>query len=403
MAHEIEPDAQAAPSPGRDAAFLFFFTAPAMLACAGLTLLYYGERALLDSWSPITMGLTHFVTLGFVSMTGIGAFYRLAPRQLDRPPFALSGAVFAHVGFTIGVVALCVGLAGVAVTPVFVAIGALFPALAVFFWPAIARLRGTRSPHPRASWRLAIGAFLAVTVLGIWVAHGHGGMDFPGPRSLWIQLHLSIALFGWVGALAIACLAARLERANRAPGDLPAGWFRLGFAGIVLPLIVLSLDYASALRVEASTARLIALAVAAPVAFASAILAPRWAFSALARSGMPRDETRLWRVAFAFGPITLAAAAFALWRDDASSRVVFGWVAVFGWAGLVAHAVLRSLAAPRVAVRVTLALHGLTLVAGVWATLQASAALTQIAGALVIALAASLVPRGTNASTPSTP
>ncbi len=383
----------AAPS---DPAAPFFYTAPAAVACAGGVLLVHGERALLDSWSPVTMGLTHFATLGFVTMTGIGAFYRLAPSQLDQPAPGRWLALLTWLGFTIGIGSLCIGLTGGFVAPVFVAIGALFPALATFFLPAIRLLRRTRG-HPAAGpWWLAVGAFFAVAALGIWVAHGHGGMAFPGPRSLWVQLHLSIALFGWVGAVATASLQARLTDCSATAPPLLRGWSMLGGVGVVLCVLVLAVDYVGAFDVSPNTARTVGLLAAAPAAFATAIVSTKWGFAGLALAppnAVARDEALLWRVAFALGPVTLVCAGLAIAVDDATSRVMFGWIAVWGWAGAVTLAMLYSLAPLRLPASTILGLHATTLALGLVATAAGSNALALATGVALVALAAALIPR----------
>jgi hypothetical protein len=359
-------------------------------------LLVHGERALLDSWSPITMGLTHFATLGFISMTGIGAFYRLAPAELDQPAPGHRLALFAWIGFTLGVAALCVGLTQGLVVPVFVAIGALFPALAAFLLPAIRVIRSVRG-HPAAGpWRLAIGSFFAVSALGVWVAHGHGGMEFPGPRSLWIQLHLSIALFGWVGAVATACLRARLADCGVDVPQLVPFWSTLGGGSVLLCMLVLAVNYVGALDATSETARVVGLIAAAPAAFATAIASAKWGFAGLAcepRDAIPRDEALLWRLAFALGPVTLVCAGLAIAIDDAMSRVMFGWIAIWGWAGTVGLATLFSLAPPRMPGGPILGLHALCLALGLGATAMRSNALALATGVALIALAAMLIPR----------
>jgi len=229
-------------------------------------------------------------------------------------------------------------------------------------------------------------------VLGIWVAHGHGGMEFPGPRSLWIQLHLSIALFGWVGAGATAVFASQVEATGCDADDLPRLWSRLATWGVVLPSSILAADYVGAFDVSAETARRSGLLAAAPAAFATALWSTRWAWRQLERAPLAQPDRWLWRAAFAFAPLTLAAAALALWRDDAMSRVLFGWVAIWGWAGLVAHATLRSLAPPRWAAGPLIGLHLLTLAGGLLATASRSTACALATGIGLIVLALALWP-----------
>ena len=83
----------------------FFVTAPIAVAGAGGMLVGFAERLLSNNWSPLTVGLTHFATLGFLSMTLMGSFYLLVPAQLGKRVKAPRLPLFVYVLFTIAVCA----------------------------------------------------------------------------------------------------------------------------------------------------------------------------------------------------------------------------------------------------------------------------------------------------------
>ena len=57
----------------------FFLTAPWFGMLAALLLLFSGPGLWSSSWNPALIGLTHLVTLGFVTMTMLGALFQLLP------------------------------------------------------------------------------------------------------------------------------------------------------------------------------------------------------------------------------------------------------------------------------------------------------------------------------------
>ncbi len=75
-AAEPGEDRQGSP---RIASLPFFYTAPVAMMIAGGLLANWGALALTTPWSSLTLALTHVLTLGFLTMTGLGGFYALAP------------------------------------------------------------------------------------------------------------------------------------------------------------------------------------------------------------------------------------------------------------------------------------------------------------------------------------
>ena len=384
----------------RNAVLPFLLSAPVAIACAGGVLLAKGEAPLVNNWSTLTMALTHIGTLGFLTMLMLAAFYVYAPGILGKRIKAPRLALLVYCLFAPGVIALCLGLGGVAVMPVFVAIGTLFPGLIAFFWPAIAALRGTRAVPFATPLRLAVGSFFAAATIGIWVAHGHGGMKFPGPRGLWLQLHLSIALLGWIGGMATACFGV-ISRAQHEPGQgtrsiAERWWGHLTLVGISASCLVLTFQYFGLTEPSPANTTLVGAIAAFPAAVAGFWLQPFVGLKRLRDRSRPVMDAQFWRGAFVIAPIASFAGLVAMVQPEPHWRIAFGWIALWGWAGLIAHAVMRDLSRRLLGgnanressgLDLSYALHVLTLLLGLMAIEWASAPLARVTGACLIVLA----------------
>jgi hypothetical protein len=200
--------------------------------------------------------------------------------------------------------------------------------------------------------RLALLYFFSTAVLGIWMAHGFSGMRFPGSRMLWSQVHLSVALLGWVGGLILAV------------------WF-------LHPTVCLrNLAGRKRKRVD-------------------------WSL-------------RFWQLGLATAPMVGAAAIAAYFLTDPRWDLLFGWLALLGWAGTIVHGMLTRIVpflvwlhrfAPRIGeIRVPsvkkilpealarrgFALHAITLYLGVAAILSGVDWLARLTGLLMAVTALAL-------------
>jgi len=56
------------------------------------------------------------------------------------------------------------------------------------------------------------------------------------------------------------------------------------------------------------------------------------------------DESLLfWRAGLVLAPVVLFAATAAIWFDDPRLPILFGWLAIWGWAGLIVHGMLTRI------------------------------------------------------------
>ena len=66
-------------APPEDIPFRYLLTGPAFGILAGILLSVYGERIFITAWSLDTVALVHMITLGWLTLIMIGAFYQMVP------------------------------------------------------------------------------------------------------------------------------------------------------------------------------------------------------------------------------------------------------------------------------------------------------------------------------------
>ncbi len=191
--------------PVRKATLPFFYTAPLALVLAGALLLDWGLLALSTPWSSYTLALTHVFTLGFLTMSCLGLVYLLLAVLGSTPTVPVWVSHTVYWLLLAGAAGLIWGSAWSKAAPVSFAISSVGAMAVLFLWHASRSLR--RAPvegMTRRGVALALWGFFGLAFLGIWIAHGHANMRFPGPRALWTQAHMMVGLLAWVGALVIA-------------------------------------------------------------------------------------------------------------------------------------------------------------------------------------------------------
>jgi len=382
----------------------FLYTAPVALMVAGGLLWSWGSLALSTPWSSFTLSLTHTVTLGFLTMTALGAFYALASREgvegIARP--RLSHLVYYCL--LLAALGLVWGTAQSQSTPVFIAIAGAGVAVVTFiFQAALALRRSVGGGAAIRGLRLALWGFSLAVFLGVWLAHGHGGMRFPGLRSLWMQVHLCIALVGWLGgilvALSLVALPANFDAPvlEKKPLD---GVLGLTAVGIFVPFALLLYGYFFVPTQSQGWIEPWALGALVPAMVAIWLIHPGLCLSSLA-AGAGGPGLRHWQLGLALGPVVFFVGIAAWFWSEVQLGMLFGWLAVLGWAGTLFSGLLVSTvpwliaqpdssSAPADSLAwlsrgsgVALALHGAAVVAGALGILIRSDSLCRLAGGLV--------------------
>ncbi|MCP4007688.1 MAG: hypothetical protein GY725_26195 [bacterium] len=395
----------------------FFLTAPVAIAAAGVLVAGVGREIFLSPWASETLALVHLGTLGFLSIVMMGALYQITPVVAGASVPRVGLAHVVHASFVVALGLLVFGLYAHRSWAVFDAIAVLTPALLMFIVPVARALR--RAPARTATvsgMRLALYSLILAAFLGLWMAHGHSAMRFPGPRPLWIQVHLGVALLGWVGGLISAVSWQVVPMFYLAPpiGHRVQRGILLGVAaGVLLPVVILVLDYFG-LRGHGWSApdRLAALG-SLPAMVSVWCVQPALTWAGLGKRRRRRVDGSLlfWKLGLIMAPLTAIAAVAAYQLLDPRWDLLFGWLAIWGWAGAIVHGMLCRIVPflvwfhrfsplvglapvpslrkllPETTIRIGFALHLTTLVAGVAAILNPHDLLVRMTGLLLLACA----------------
>lgn len=183
----------------------FLLAAPCFALAASVLLAWQGEAALVSRWSPATLAMTHLLTLGFLTMTIVGALFQLLPVVAGAPiPLARPVAVVGWLGLGSGTVllasALGLGLEGAAFHAAAAVIGLAGLTILAALGMALARRRVPAANALVRGVRLAASGLTLTLGLGGTLALYLGGVGAPDVLLL-TDLHASWGLLGWVVAL----------------------------------------------------------------------------------------------------------------------------------------------------------------------------------------------------------
>ncbi len=183
----------------------FLVSAPLFGLIAALVLLWQGPEVISHRWTPEILAVTHFLTLGFLAMSMLGALLQLMPVLMGmviQRPVLFSSVV--HTPLFLGSISL--GLAWLLqIEQLFIIATFLLGfSFTVFIVVVTERLLRSANKHVTRSMMLLALLSLFITVcLGIYLSIGHGLQSVPLARQL-TALHLSWGLFGWVLLLIMA-------------------------------------------------------------------------------------------------------------------------------------------------------------------------------------------------------
>ncbi|HEX7477076.1 MAG TPA: hypothetical protein VF331_04680 [Polyangiales bacterium] len=399
----------------------FFLTAPCFMVAAGLLLLWAGPSMVLSRYLLGTIAFTHLGTLGVLAMVMFGALYQMTPVVAASPVPALWLARVVHAALLLGAATLAGGVVTQTRPVLFVAFGALGVAWLGFVLPVgLALWRSAAAADATVrGMRIALGCLLWLGVLGLWMAHGHAGLRFPGPRPLWMGVHLALGLLGWIGALITAVSFQVLPMFYLTP-PLAAVHKRWLLHAVVGSAVLASAVLCASALLRPELAQ--HLALWASYAFVPAALAV-WGFAPLltlraiaARKRKRSDASlRFWIAGLGCAPLLLLLGGANLVFSDPRLELGFGWLALFGWALFIVHGMLYRIVpflvwfhrlshlvgyvpVPSVAKllperwpRIAFALHAALVLSGACAIALRSGALARLTGLLLVLLAAQLL------------
>ncbi len=181
----------------------FHLTAPVFgLAAAGL-LFFEGPTAWMSRWTVGSLGATHLLTLGFMSMVMVGSLFQVIPVLTGRSiPGTKWIAPVVHVALSAGLVALTCALIRTDAMIFKAAISllalAFVPFIAALTWRVMSIRHGGNSVF---TIRLAALALLGTVGLGVFLAVGRTWPELELPFRNWTDVHVVWGLFGWMPLL----------------------------------------------------------------------------------------------------------------------------------------------------------------------------------------------------------
>ncbi len=319
----------------------FFVIAAFFVLVAGVAITVAAETAFASNWLPTTIAITHLLTLGFISNTMCGALYQMIPVVGGaRVPMAEAGVWVAY-GIGCGVLLLTVGISGGQPLFVDLALWVLGPALAFFVLTITLALTRAPAKTPTITGiKLAIAALLLAATVGLWMAHGHAGYEFPGDRRLFIAGHVATALGGWVGGLLVAVSWQVVPMFYLAAA--PSRQTQLILLGCIATAVILPSTVTLFSTFVAPLPDLFFLIAGAPGLLGALLLHPLATLRSLwRRKRRRRDHTvRFWQTGLFSGLLGSLAIAVALFTGLQQLWFCAGWLLVWGWAGAIMHGML---------------------------------------------------------------
>jgi hypothetical protein len=183
----------------------FFVTAPLFGVIAMIALFFHGPEVLQQRWLPQTIAITHLFTLGFISMTVMGAMFQLLPVLAGASVYkAAATSKIVHGLVTGGVILFTLGL--YSSQPLYIRLGLLLllPGLLLFLVSVSISLLRARARHASVTgMRLAVISLWISLGLGLLLGLGHGLDSVPLLRQ-YTGIHIAWATIGWVSLLIIS-------------------------------------------------------------------------------------------------------------------------------------------------------------------------------------------------------
>ena len=312
---------------------------PLAVVVAGALLLVQGSRLLATGWLQPTAGLAHLGTLGLLGAAMAGSLYQVVPVVAGAP---VPGPRLAHAAagvFGLGTAALVYGLVAGEPQALRWAAWLLGAALVAVVLQVGAALAKSTVKEPSVyGMKLALLSLVAVAGLGLRLAWGRATGQLPMDRQVLLTAHLALGLLGWVGALLAAMswqLVPMFWLAAAPPAHWPKNYLRIltFFLTLVLALTLLGAPWLG-----------VALA-ATPAALLVWVVQPwhLWRQLQARRRKKSEPSLQLWQLSLLCGPLTFVAAGLLVVLEWGPLGPLFGWLAVWGWAGAAIHSALSKI------------------------------------------------------------
>lgn len=316
----------------------YFLTAPLFGILAACLLIGYGPGAMASRWTPLLLGATHLMTLGFITMSMLGALSQMVPVMAGSPlprPRLVSAVV--HTLLTLGALALSGGLLLENSTLILLGIPVLGVGLFTFIAVSgFCLIRAQTRSATVTGMRIAMIALAVTVALGMRVAAGHVWSLQPLLPKLWTDIHMAWGLLGWVTILLISVAFEVVPMFQITP--VYPHWVRRWLTRLIAGLLALwSVAYAVSFLPDPSIQMRLSNLLAGLLALGLVLFAGTTLYLQHKRRRRLSDVTlQFWRTAllclFACVCVWLAMQSFAALKDAPGLRVLLGALYIAGFA-----------------------------------------------------------------------
>jgi len=188
--------------------FRFFLTASVFSFLAGVSIMFYGEDLLLSRWSPMALGVTHLITLGFLAQVMSGAVVQLMPVLAGAPlPAAVTTSTIVHLGLIAGTLLLVAGfMLSIDLSLLSGAIVLVASFALLLLSAGMAFLRSKAYLGKTVTLGIGWLALVPTLLLGLLLVLSLTGHIAPLQLAPLVDLHASWGLLGWVGIMLFAVM-----------------------------------------------------------------------------------------------------------------------------------------------------------------------------------------------------
>ncbi len=191
-------------APPEDIPFRFFLSAPLFGIMAGCLIAFRGNSLFLTTWHMETVALTHLITLGWLALIMMGAFYQMVPVLVGGHVPYLPLARIVHGGMISGTFFFAGGLLR-SNEQNLLTIGGVLLSISILLFLiqlTIALFRVKPNRPTVLAMQVSIISLAVVAVLGgLLLGQLAGWWVLPFNREIMKGIHLTFGLLGWIGCL----------------------------------------------------------------------------------------------------------------------------------------------------------------------------------------------------------
>ncbi|MCU7906619.1 MAG: hypothetical protein KZQ76_12400 [Candidatus Thiodiazotropha sp. (ex Epidulcina cf. delphinae)] len=200
--------------------FKYFLTASLFSIAVGLLLILYGGDVMRSRWSPLALGMTHLITVGFIAQVMTGAIMQLLPVLAGSPiPRVVAVSRIVHLALSAGTAFLVCGFLSSRERLLIAGGITLFAAFLILLASiGMALLRSKSHRHRVRTLVFGWTALAPTVILGGYLVAGLTGLSQVTEMRQIVTLHLSWGLLGWIGIVLFTTIFELVPMFYVAPG-----------------------------------------------------------------------------------------------------------------------------------------------------------------------------------------